>query len=368
MFSGDATLLNEVAIGTSHASQRIRVDKIASVTSLVPLKSSELEVCSHISKPKSGDLVVVRVISENKNYNQLELVHGRLAKIQSQDVLVGVLGARRALKGFVGEVPGRLDEGDQLHLLNMGGVIGRCTGFHHELGGPIRVEFLGGLLLRGRQANLSDWAIPSVKNITHSAPLVIVAGTCMHAGKTHAAAELIKNFSRSGQKVAAAKLSGVACQKDTLNMQDHGAFSTLTFHDCGLPSTVGVQELAVVAKSIIARLNEESPDVIVVELGDGIIGGYNVDSILVDEELRQFFGALVFCASDFVGAWGGIELLRRKGLEIDVVTGSCTDSAMGVELIENRFGVRAANALVAGPVLHGIVEDCLHKWRSQHCN
>ena len=368
MFSGDSALLNEFAPMTHQTRAKVRVDKIASVTSLVPLSANELDICPQLPRPKSGDLVVVRVISENKNYNQLELVHGRLAKIQSQDVLVGVLGARRALKGFVGEVPGRLEEGDQLHLLNMGGVIGRCTGFHHELGGPIRVEFLGGVLIRGRQANLSDWAIPTVRSLTHSAPLVIVAGTCMHAGKTHAAAELIKNFSRSGQRVAAAKLSGVACQKDTLNMQDHGAFSTMTFHDCGLPSTVGVQELAVVAKSIVARLNEESPDVIVVELGDGIIGGYNVDSILVDDELRQFFGAIVFCASDFVGAWGGLELLRQKGLEIDVVTGSCTDSAMGVELIESRFGVRAANALVAGPVLHGIVEDRIQRWRSQHCN
>jgi len=350
---------------------RIKVDKISSSSSLVPLKS-EVDVLPELRSARSGDVIVVRVISENKSYNQLELVHGRMAKIQTQDLVVGVLGARKALKGFVGEVPQSLKEGEQLHLLNMGGVMGRCTGFHQELGGPIRVEFVGAVAIRGRSVNIGDYALPAVEQIVSSAPIVVVAGTCMHAGKTHAAGELIKQFTRSGLKVSAAKLSGVACLKDALNMQDHGALETLTFHDCGLPSTVGVGDLAPVARSIIAKLNEKNPDLIVVELGDGIIGGYNVDSVLADAELRSFFGAVVFCASDFVGAWGGIELLRQKGIAIDVITGSCTDSAMGVELIEDRFGVRAANALTGGATLAGIVDQKVQEWlarrRELSCN
>src|SRR5678816_1397292 len=95
----------------------------------------------------------------------------------------------------------------------------------------------------------------------------------------------IKQATRAGLRVAAAKLSGVACLRDTLNMADHGALVTASFLDCGLPSTVGAGDLAPVAKAIIARLNEDSPDLIVLELGDGILGGYSVESLFDDAEL-----------------------------------------------------------------------------------
>jgi hypothetical protein len=52
----------------------------------------------------------------------------------------------------------------------------------------------------------------------------------------------------------------------------------------------------------------------------------------------------VFCASDYVGAWGGIELLRRRGVEVDVISGSVTDSRMGEDYVKEQFGVPAANA------------------------
>ena len=72
---------------------------------------------------------------------------------------------------------------------------------------------------------------------------MIVAGTCMNSGKTVAATEIIKQAHHAGLKVAGAKMSGVACLRDTLNMQDHGAFVTASFLDCGLPSTVDVDDL-----------------------------------------------------------------------------------------------------------------------------
>ena len=52
----------------------------------------------------------------------------------------------------------------------------------------------------------------------------------------------------------------------------------------------------------------------------------------------------VFCASDYVGAWGGIELFKRRGMKVDVVAGSVTDSQMGEDYIEREFGVPAGNA------------------------
>jgi hypothetical protein len=158
-------------------------------------------------------------------------------------------------------------------------------------------------------------------------------------------------------RVAAAKLSGVAALRDTLNMADHGAVATASFLDCGLPSTVGVGDLAPVAKAIIARLNESGADLVVIELGDGILGGYSVESVFDDAELRAATAAVVFCASDYVGAWGGIELFRRRGINVDAVAGSVTDSQMGEDYIERELGVPAGNAKRDGARLFELIRS-----------
>src|SRR4029078_22728 len=162
---------------------------------------------------------------------------------------------------------------------------------------------------------------------------------------------------RAGLRVAAGKLSGVACLRDTLNMADHGAVTTASFLDCGLPSTVDVADLAPSSKAIIARLNEAHPDLIVIELGDGILGGYSVDTVFADAELLEATAALVFCASDYVGAWGGGELVLQRGRDIDVISGSVTDSQMGEDYIKTEFDVPAANARREGSMLFELVKE-----------
>jgi len=308
--------------------------------------------------PQAGDVIVVRALTDSATYNMLELPTGRLAKINPGDVLIGVLGRRRALKGFVGDVPATVHAGDELHLLNMGGVIGCCTGHHSSLGDAIKVEVMGLVCNEeGRVLNIADAALPSRTILGETAALVIIAGTSMNSGKTYAATELIKQATRAGLRVAGAKLSGVACLRDTLNMADHGAIATASFLDCGLPSTVDAGDLSPVAKAIIAKLNQSSPDLIVIELGDGILGGYSVESIFDDTELRAATAAIIFCASDYVGAWGGIELFRRRGIEVDLIAGSVTDSQMGQDYVEKEFGVPAANARRDGERLFELVSS-----------
>jgi hypothetical protein len=71
--------------------------------------------------------------------------------------------------------------------------------------------------------------------------------------------------------------------------------------------------------------------------------------------------AIVFCASDYVGAWGGIELFRRRGISIDVIAGSVTDSQMGEDYIEGEFNVPAGNARRNGARIFQIVQSKLKK-------
>ena len=339
----------------------LEADKIGSATSPLNLTKTVV-VINENNAPKAGDVVVVRALSESVTYGNLELPNGRLAKINRGDVLLGVLGKRRALKGFVGDVPDAIKKGDRLHLLNMGGVIGVCKGHHSSLSDAIEVEVLGVACDELElPLNIADNALQLADFLKESAPIVIVAGTCMNSGKTVAATEIIKQAHHAGLKVCGAKMSGVAALRDTLNMEDHGAIATASFLDCGLPSTVDAGDLAPVAKAILNHLNSFEPDLIVVELGDGIVGGYSVDSILQDAEIKHATSAFVFCASDYVGVIGGIAVLKNLGIEIDVVAGSVTDSQMGEDFVQNQFGLSAGNARRNGTRLFELIDSAKRK-------
>jgi hypothetical protein len=324
--------------------KQIDVDKIGSSTSPLGIERT-VSIVESNHFPKVGDVVIVRALSESVSYGSLELPSGRLARINRGDVLAGVLGKRRALKGFVGDIPKRLEVGDKLHLLNMGGVVGVCSGHHSSFSDAIELEVIGAAVDQtGRPKNLVSNALAPSETLDVSSPIIFIAGTCMNSGKTVAATEIIKQATSAGMRVAGAKLSGIACLRDTLNMQDHGAFVIASFLDCGLPSTVDHDDLPGIAKAIFNHLESFQPDLIVAELGDGIVGGYSVDSVLRDYEIRKAISSFVFCASDYVGVIGGAAVLDGLGISIDVVAGGVTDSKMGEDFINAHFGLQAGNA------------------------
>ncbi|MGB7210268.1 MAG: hypothetical protein WBD27_16555 [Pyrinomonadaceae bacterium] len=337
--------------------KKVEIDKPGSATSPLDLPKSVNTIDRH-EFPIAGDVVVVRALSESVTYGNLELPSGRLAKINRNDILLGVLGKRRALKGFVGDVPDSVKSGDRLHLLNMGGVIGICKGHHSSFSDAIEVEVVGiACDTDGTVLNISDNALEVADSLSPSAPIVMIAGTCMNSGKTVAATEIIRQAANAGLRVAGAKLSGIACLRDTLHMQDHGAVATASFLDCGLPSTVDYGDLSPVAKGILNHLNRFKPDLIAVELGDGIVGGYAVDSVLKDAEIKAAISSFVFCASDYVGVIGGIAVLKDLGIDIDVIAGSVTDSQMGEDFVQEHFGIKAGNAHRNGTKLFELVRN-----------
>ena len=90
-----------------------------------------------------------------------------------------------------------------------------------------------------------------------------------------------------------------------------------SFLDCGLPSTAHVKDLAPYARAILAELwRRRAPDVIVVELGDGILGDYRVGTFFEDAELKAATRAVVMCANDLVAAWGAQKLLEKWKLPV----------------------------------------------------
>jgi hypothetical protein len=211
----------------------------------------------------------------------------------------------------------------------------------------------------GHPAHIRDGAVPPAEALTLAAPVVYVAGTCMNAGKTVAATELVRGLARSGMRVAAAKLTGVSLMRDALSLLDAGAVAALTFNDGGAASTRAGMTVPL-AKGLLNRLSESQPDVVVAELGDGILGEYGVQDILLDSELMRAAAAHVVAAPDPVAAWGAAQLYRERfRLPIAAVTGAVTDNDVGKDAIRRDLALPSHNARRDAPGLVAVVRASL---------
>ncbi|MCB0319692.1 MAG: hypothetical protein KDD60_02130 [Bdellovibrionales bacterium] len=331
--------------------RRIVLDKIASATKNVPLPK-EVRVSDNVIA-EAGYILAGRLHGTKTVYNEVENCSGRFIRLHEGDIIAGVLGHRDALKGYSGRVPEKISVGDKLQVLNLGGVIGECTSENPEVGKPFDFEVLGSIQVfpqfesrQGENAHVRKHS--QVKLSTHppqhKVPVVYIAGTCMQAGKTSAATRIVRGLRQAGLKVGACKLTGVSLLRDTLEMTDYGANWAYSFIDSGVVTTDGKSAVPA-AYNVISTLIDEGAEIIVAELGDGIVGTYGVKEILAEKPLMDLATALVLCANDPVGAWGAVEILEQKyQLRPQVISGPTTDNLAGINYIENELNVRAINA------------------------
>ena len=346
---------------------RLKLDRISSSTRNAHL-GTEVILGDHIIAAE-GYVLAVRILEDKSTYNTIEDTGGRMVSLRGGDVLAGTLGTRRALRGYAGVVPPTIVVGDTIEVLNLGGILGRCTSVNPEIGPPFKADVLGAILTFpelgdrvGRPAHIKDLAVPPADRLESAIPVVYVAGTCMNAGKTVAATELVRGLTRSGLRVAAAKLTGVSLMRDALSMQDAGAVAALTFNDVGIASTHAGVTVST-AKGIFNRLAQGKPDVIVAELGDGILGEYGVQDILRDQELMGVGAAYVMAAPDPVACWGAVELMRREyELSVTAITGPATDNDVGIVYITAELGLAAHNARRDPAGLVARVRDSIAAW------
>jgi hypothetical protein len=147
------------------------------------------------------------------------------------------------------------------------------------------------------------------------------------------------------------KATGVSLRRDILAMEDAGARRAMIFTDLGIVTTTRSNGPAL-TRTMLSELATGKPDVIVFELGDGILGTYGVDAILECADIRSALSAVLLSANDPVAAWGGVKLLRERfGIEPCAVTGPATDNQVGVEIIAEQMHVPAFNALSSGAAL-----------------
>ncbi|MAI62601.1 MAG: hypothetical protein CBB87_09010 [Micavibrio sp. TMED27] len=324
----------------------IQIDKIASITKNLELKNEE-QITDELSC-EMGTVLAVRVLEDKSVYNELELPSGRMSKLKKGDIIAVALGQRMALQGFVGHLPKKLKTDDVIHLLNFGGVAGVCTSANvQEVGEPLRVRVLGGIIRDGKLLNIGQKSkFEPLENMTNKVPLIITTGTSMDSGKTTVATEIIKTLTRMGMKLAGAKLTGVGAQRDLFKMEDYGIYDRVSFVDCGVTSTANMpaDQMVAVAKGALEHLSKSNPDAIMVEFGDGLMGRYGVNAILEDPQIQANVRFHIGCARDPVGAIGLAKGCEEIGLPLDVLSGPVTDNQVGKDIIKEQLGLLTYNA------------------------
>jgi hypothetical protein len=144
----------------------------------------------------------------------------------------------------------------------------------------------------------------------------------MDSGKTTAAAFLARGLSRSGLRVAYAKVTGTAAAGDPTLVADAGAHPVLDFTDVGYASTYRISAAALegVFTDLLAHLQRSGAEAIVLEIADGLFQPETA-ALVSRDAFKRLVDGLLFAAQDAMGAAAGVSQLRDEGHRVLALTG-----------------------------------------------
>jgi hypothetical protein len=123
-------------------------------------------------------------------------------------------------------------------------------------------------------------------------------------------------------------------------LKDAGAYEVGDFVDGGLANTLEGKHVQEAAGVLLNYLTSLSPDVIVVELGGGVVLGANI--ILDYAELKGYFSAVVVSAEEVTAAFGAVEALKRfHNLSTDAIGGPAANSQYFRHVVKHVTGISA---------------------------
>lgn len=277
--------------------------------------------------PRVGDVAVVRVTAIGHHARIMTAGSGK-QRLYPNDVVLGVFGNRYATDAFEGEVGGL----DELHMLTDAGLIGTVRSRHESTKKPTGLEFLGYLAgERGGRLNLKSRLFQPARPSRSGRNVLLVVGTGMNSGKTTTGSRLVKALLQSGVQVAAYKLTGSVCQNDRCEWSSTGAADVRDFSDYGFPSTsmASEAELVTLFETLVAASEDIGPDVVVMEVADGILQR-ETRMLLAHEAVRRRVGGVVLAATCSASALFGVEQLEALGHEVIAVSGLITNSPLYV--------------------------------------
>lgn len=282
--------------------------------------------------PTAGDLVVARVVEIGKHTRLEGPGSRRQLLFPGQEILVAY-GDRYAADQFLAEVPADLG---RCHLVAAGGVAGTVIEQHASVGDPTVIEPLGllaegaGKVTLGRHAPYSILGAERAAVPRSGRPRVIaVLGTSMNSGKSTTVACLVNGLHNAGLVVSAGKATGTGAGNDANIFRDADATRVLDFTDFGLPSTyrLGADLVRDLWSSIVDALATDGPDVVVVEIADGVYQDETA-GLLASPAFAATVDGVVFAAQDALGAAAGVAELHRNDLPVLAVSGLLTASPL----------------------------------------
>lgn len=329
---------------------------LTSVTRIAPFRRDTLET-ARVPRAdwRTGDYVLAQVLNAYPPGARIEATDGRMVEVLKHDYVAGVLGKRFATLESTGDWE---EIGDDLVMqaLTAAGVFGRSTSHSRLLPPLVDLIYEGHVQVGGRTARMADFALSHVP-FELEAPVILVIGTSMSAGKTASAKMIVRALKGRGLRVGGAKLTGVGRYRDILAMADAGADVILDFVDAGLPSTIcerGVFERALAR--ITSNMAREDVDVVVAEAGASPLEPYNGDAVVAN--LGESIALMVLCASD---PYAVVGVAHAFGTQPDLVAGVCTSTRAGRELVERLSPVRALNLIDpdSATELESMLDDAL---------
>ena len=290
--------------------------------------------------PRAGDVVFARIQSLGQ-HGHLELGSGRRAQLHVGDEVIVCYGSRYAPDQFEALLPGDMGPCD---LVAGGGLASRMHSRHAKMRAPTVIVPVGMLIDRaGEVINLQRWGLPARAVSPVRPPVIAVLGTSMNSGKTTTCQSLVRGFVQRGIRVAAAKVTGTGAGADRWSVTDAGASPVLDFTDAGVPSTFGLPQRQVesIFATLVANLADASPEVIVLEVADGLF--QRETAALIDSDaFRCSVDAVVFAAGEAMGAKAGVEMLQSRDHPVIAVSGLITASPLAT---------REAGSAVTVPVV-----------------
>ncbi len=292
--------------------------------------------------PRSGD-VCLAAVGEIGQHPKLELTSGRKSALFPGDEMLLAYGSRYAPDQFEAEVPPDLQPAD---LVAAGGLIGRVLSSHDWMQDATQVTPIGlladdeGVVTLARCAPLQPSTTPPARWEAVRPSVIAALGTSMNSGKSTTVASIVRGLTAAGHRVAAGKVTGTGAGGDPYMYEDAGATQVLDFTDFGFSSTYLLDSATVTAlfTSLVDELSGGEPDVIVIEIADGLLQP-ETSNLIDDPWFHEIVGTVVFSAGDAMGAMTGLAELRRRSIDVVAVAGLLTASPLALRETERIVDV-----------------------------
>lgn len=285
-------------------------------------------------KPDAGDLVLVK-IEKISQHNSIIVYNNKKLRLYPGDLIVGILGNRYATDVFEGKVDGL----NNLCLMTNGGLVSTLKSKNSSAKKPTTVSFLGYISNKdGAKINLKHNFLnlkQKFSNRLHSGfpkNVVLVVGTGMNSGKTTIVRMLIRSLRDKNVNVCACKLTGSISNRDKTEMESSLANRVLDFSDYGFPSTYmcAKNELITLFYTMLNDLNKSNPDVIVMEIADGILQR-ETEFLLNEQGVKEHVCGVALAADNSPSALFSLSYLRNLNFSIFFLSGTITSSPLYIQ-------------------------------------